>query len=151
MNRVWTFLLSTLLDDAQLEQLLQDGRTFVKGWTAHDQQLEGRFEIFEKRILVVRVNETVTAASGCSIDKLTRFIKDLEQRYQVSLFNRLLVAYNANGKLEVVPAAKIKELLAEKSITEDTIVYNTAVANEDELAHWEQSLKNTWLSKYLLV
>lgn len=100
--------------------------------------------------MVVKVNEDVTNASGCSIDKLTHFIKNTEVSFGVKLLNRLLVAYKNGETVEVVPASKVKELLGQNLISEETIVYNTALANENELNNWEHPLKITWLNKYLV-
>lgn len=98
---------------------------------------------------MVKVNEEVTGASGCSIDKLTRFVKETEQAFRVELMNRLLVAHQNGENIEITHASKIKELLNQGTVTENTIVYNTSLANDSELMDWEQPLKNTWLNKYL--
>lgn len=149
MNRVWAYTISRSLNDPELENLLNAGNAFVKTWTAHDQQLSASFEIFRKKIILVKVNEEVTGASGCSIDKLTRFVKETEQAFRVELMNRLLVAHQNGENIEITHASKIKELLNQGTVTENTIVYNTSLANDSELMDWEQPLKNTWLNKYL--
>jgi hypothetical protein len=150
MNRVWTFIISKTLSKEELNSLNDLGNKFVLGWTAHEQQLTANFEIIGDKIIVVKVNENVTEASGCSIDKLTRFIKETEKLFSIELLNRLLVAYKTNTGIEIVHSSKIKELLAENKISENTIVYNTSVSNQKEFNNWEQELKNTWLSKYLV-
>ncbi len=150
MNRVWTFIISKTLSKEDLNSLNDLGNKFVLGWTAHEQQLTASFEIIGDKIIVVKVNENVTEASGCSIDKLTRFIKETEKLFSIELLNRLLVAYKTNTGIEIVHSSKIKELLAENKISENTIVYNTSVSDQKEFNNWEQELKNTWLSKYLV-
>jgi hypothetical protein len=149
MNRAWSYVISKELNEEQLSELQNAGNAFVKGWTAHEQQLSGSFEIFKKRIIVIRVNEDIHAASGCSIDKLTRFIKQLESEFNIELMNRLLVAYRENDHVNVIHSSRIKEQLQTGTLNENSIIYNTALANQDELAKWEQPLKNTWLNKYL--
>jgi hypothetical protein len=149
MGRVWIYIIGKELNENELQQLQQAGVDFVKGWTAHEQKLSGSFEIFAKRIIVVKVDEEVYGASGCSIDKLTRFIKEMENRFSVELMNRLLVAVKENG-VSVYPSSKIKDLLAEGKISENTIVYNTSASNSEELAQWEKPLKETWLKKFLV-
>jgi hypothetical protein len=149
MNRVWAFIISNPLSDTELEELLKAGQTFVAHWTAHEHQLTATFGIFKKRIIIVKVNEDIHGASGCSIDKLTRFIKVSETMFGIELLNRLLVAYGANGEIEVVHSGKIKELLDKNIISEDTVIFNTSVASEKDLQNWEQPLKTTWLNKYL--
>lgn len=150
MNRVWTFISSKALSNNELNLITDAGIKFVNSWTAHEQKLTASFEIYKNRIIVVKVNEEVTGASGCSIDKLTHFIKQLETEFNIELLNRLLVAYKNENEIYVVHASKIKELLQTNSINENTIVYNTAISNQNEFQNWEQPLKNTWLSKYLI-
>ena len=148
MDRVWTFIISKTLSKEELNSLNDLGNKFVLGWTAHEQQLTASFEIIGDKIIIVKVNENVTEASGCSIDKLTRFIKETEKQFSIELLNRLLVAYKTNTGIEIVHSSKIKELLAENKISENTIVCNTSVSDQKEFNNWEQELKNTWLSKY---
>jgi hypothetical protein len=149
MNRAWTYVISSQLSDAELEQLEKAGQTFVHSWTAHENQLSAEFTIYKKRIIIVKVNENVNDASGCSIDKLTRFIKVSESMFGTELLNRQMVAYKKNDTVQVTPAAKVKDLLLSGDLNEDTIVFNTALATDKELDNWQQPLKNTWLNKYL--
>ncbi len=149
MSRAWAYIISKKLSAQELNALQEAGNTFVMGWTAHEQQLTASFEIFKDRIIVVKVNEEVTGASGCSIDKLTRFIKDAEKQFNIELLNRLIVAYKNEDAVEVVHSSKIKELLSENKISENTSVYNTSILTQEELKNWEQPLKETWLSKYI--
>jgi len=150
MSRVWTYIISKALSTQELNSLQEAGNAFVMGWTAHEQQLTASFEIFKNKIIIVKVNEEVTGASGCSIDKLTRFIKDAEKQFNIELLNRLIVAYKNEDTVEVVHSSKIKELLTENKISENTSVYNTSILTQEELKNWEQPLKATWLSKYLI-
>ena len=147
MSRAWVYIISKKLSAQELNALKEAGNAFVTSWTAHEQQLTAGFEIFKDRIIVVKVNEEVTGASGCSIDKLTRFIKDAEKQFNIELLNRLLVAYKNDNEVEVVHSSKIKELLSENKITENTSVYNTSILMQNELNDWEQPLKETWLNK----
>jgi len=150
MGRVWIYIISKALSSKELLELNTLGEAFVKGWTAHEQKLNGSFEIFKNRIIIVKVNEDVHGASGCSIDKLTRFIKEIENKFSVELMNRLLVAIKVSDEVEICHSSKIKELLLSNSINENTTIYNTAINTSLELIDWEQPLKNTWLSKFLV-
>ncbi len=149
MNKIWAYIIGRELTESELDQLSKDGKHFVKQWTAHEQPLEADFTVFEKRIVLVSVNEQVHNASGCSIDKLLRFIKESEQKYNTELLNRMLVALRNEDKLMVVSSAKIKELIEQKKINENTLVFNTSLSNDTELASWEQPLQQTWLKKHL--
>jgi hypothetical protein len=150
MNKVWTFLIGQQPANDLLEQLTGETKAFVKGWTAHDHQLTASVEIFKNRIIIIKVDESNYGASGCSIDKLTRFIKELEKKHGISLLNRMLVAYKKDDEIFTAPASSTGDLLSKGTINENSIVYDTAVSNEEELKNWEQPLKRTWLKKYLL-
>lgn len=151
MGRVWIYIISKELSPEQLKQLQEDGSRFVKGWTTHDLQLHSVFEIYQNRILIVKVDESLQAASGCSTDKLSRFIKETEQKFGIELLNRLLVAIKKGDQVEIVHASKISEKLASGQLKEDSIIYNTAASNSEELTDWEKPLQSTWLKKYLAV
>lgn len=150
MNKVWAYPISRPLTDKEKEKLLLTGNAFVKSWTSHDRQLSASFDLIGECILLIQVDETTADASGCSIDKLTRFIKEIGQELNIDLMNRLLVAYDHNDQIAVVPAATVKELLSNGKMSGETLVYNTAVSNQEELKNWKQALRDTWLSKYLV-
>ena len=150
MRKVWTFLSNRDLSSQETDQLQTAGRMFVNTWTAHDNPLKADFEIFRQRILIFRVDEQLHNASGCSIDKLLRFVKEIEQQLQVELLNRLLVAFENKGELSVVSSTEISALLKNGSINAESLIYNTAVSNETEFTTWLQPLGETWLKKYLV-
>jgi hypothetical protein len=149
MNRTWIFVADKPLSPPQLAALNEHGTAFVKTWTAHDKQLHASFSMLYDRIIVIKVNEDVHEASGCSIDKLTRFMVQMGQLLGVDLLNRLSVVYKKGDAVQVAPVQVIRELIATGEITSETTVFNTAASTEHELENWEQPLKNTWLSKYL--
>src|SRR3954471_19503747 len=130
MNKVWTYIISRKLSAAELEELQTAGAGFVKSWTAHEVQLHASFEVYRERIIIVKVNESIHNASGCSIDKLVRFIKELEQQFKIELLNRMLVSYETAHGLEVASASQIKNLLSEKKLSPESIIYNTSAASE---------------------
>jgi len=149
LKKIWTYIISKSLSDEELNKLLKQGEKFVSNWISHENKLDASFKIYKNRIIIVEVNEHVFQASGCGIDKLTRFIKEIEIVFNIELLNRLLVAYQAEEKIEVVHSSKIKGLLTENIINPNTIVYNTAIANEQDYNNWEEPIKISWLKKYI--
>jgi hypothetical protein len=148
-EKVWIYVLSRELNPEEIEKLSFNCKEFVDSWTAHEQKLNAYFEIYKSRLLIFRVDESAYNASGCSIDKLLRFVKEQEKQFNMELLNRLLVVLDVNGALLITHSVKIKELLASKTINGDTLVYDTAVSSSEELKDWKKPLKDTWLSKYL--
>jgi len=123
MSRVWAYIIGKKLSTEELNSLKDAGNLFVLSWTAHERQLTASFEIFKDRIIIVKVN--------------------------IELLNRLIVAYKNDNEVEVVHSSKIKELLSENKISENTVIYNTSILTQNELNTWEQPLKETWLNKYI--
>ncbi len=148
-HRIWIFVTSKALSPSQQEALETNCGNFVSNWTAHEKKLQASFELYMNRLLIFKVDEAQFNASGCSIDKLTRLIKEQEQLFSVELLNRLLVVYEVEDELKVVAASEIKDLLKQGEINENTLVYDNAISTSAQLPNWKKPLKETWLSKYL--
>lgn len=165
MQKLWIYTLSKQLTSEQEIDFNNRCETFVKSWTAHDISLDASFELYKHRLLIFKVDETKYGASGCSIDKQLRFVKELEQAFSLELLNRLLVAYDAsspsatasspsaaNETIEVVKASDIKNLLVSGMINKDTLIFdNTITTSEELLTIWKKPLHQTYLAKYLVV
>ena len=149
-ERIWIYTLSNKLTNEQLVDFKNRCQTFVTGWTAHDVSLDASFELYQNRLLIFKVNEDKYNASGCSIDKQVRFVKELEVAFSVELLNRLLVAYENNNQVEVVKASQMKELLITNTINTNTIVFDNTITESKQLeTNWKQPLQATWLAKFL--
>ena len=150
MQRIWIYTFSKELATTQLTDMYQRCQYFVEHWTAHEVNLDASYEIHKQRLLIFKVDEANYNASGCSIDKQVRFVKELEQLYAIELLNRLLVAYEHGDEVKVVKQSQIADLLASGAINEQTIIYNNTITNSTELdTNWKVPLHQTWLSKYL--
>lgn len=148
-ERIWIYVISKELNADQLQQLHTNAIDFVSEWTAHENKLTSSCEIYKNRMLIIKVDETGFGASGCSIDKLHRFIKEQENLFNIELLNRLIVVYEENGNPIVTHASKIKDLLAAGTINENTMVYDNTISSSLQMTEWKKALKNTWLNKYL--
>jgi hypothetical protein len=149
-QRIWIYTLSKELTSEQLADFKNSCDVFVNSWTAHDVKLDASYELYKNRLLIFKVNEDSYNASGCSIDKQVRFVKEQEQYLNIELLNRMLIAYEENGQFYIAHQSDIKELLVSRRITENTIVYNNTITHSKELVHnWTVPLNKTWLSKYL--
>src|SRR5689334_11077622 len=150
-EKVWIYTFSKVLNSEQLADFKNRCHNFVSTWTAHDVSLDASFEIYKNRLLIFKVNEDKYNASGCSIDKQLRFVKEMEQVFSIELLNRLLVAYVENEEIKVVKQSDIKDLLAADKINENTLIFNNTITHVSELENnWKLPLDKTWLAKYLV-
>jgi hypothetical protein len=149
MSRVWTYVIPRQLPQNELQELKQSGDNFVKEWTAHENKLSATFDIVRDRVILVRVNEDVHGASGCSIDKLTRFIRSAGESIGADLLDRMQVAYEGPKSVEVIAARNVPSLLESGTLTPDTLVYDTTIFSDEQLQEFKKPLKSTWLNRYL--
>lgn len=150
MNKTWAYSIGGNPSASELEQMLEEGKAFVQQWTAHENKLKASFSLVEGCVFLVEVDESVYGASGCSIDKLLRFIKGLEERYRVKLLDRFLIPIEEKGKFSVRSKEEILAGLRSGQFKEETVILNTAVSDSTEQVNWKQSLKDSWLKRYLI-
>jgi hypothetical protein len=149
-QKIWIYTLSMELTNEQIVDLKNRCEAFVSTWTAHEVSLDASFELHKNRLLIFKVNEDKYNASGCSIDKQLRFVKDLEALFSLELLNRLLIAYQDNDGVRVVKSSQVSELIKSGEMNENTLIYDNTITSEHQLKNeWLKPLKNTWLLKYL--
>ncbi|MEO7214714.1 ABC transporter ATPase [Mucilaginibacter sp.] len=144
-SRVWVYQSDRKLTDGEALQIQVQLDNFTTGWTAHNNQLKAKAEIRYSRFLILIVDESQAGASGCSIDKSVNFMKQLEQQFGLSLFDRFNLAYRDGEEVLSVPRQQFEELLKQGTITTETIVFNNLAQNVTELqTKWEVPFKDSW-------
>jgi hypothetical protein len=118
---------------------------FVDEWTAHKEILKASYELRYHHFLILMIDEKQAASSGCSIDSSINFVKSLEKEFSVSFFDRLTLAYWADGLLKLVSKDEFEKRMEKGDISEETIVFNNLVQSKIDLdTKWEVPLKNSW-------
>jgi hypothetical protein len=148
--RLWVYQSNRALSEPEIKSIQSEGEIFVNEWSAHGAALRASFEILYDRFVVIAVDEKQAMASGCSIDKSVHFIKDLEKKYILNFFDRMQVAYKKGDKIEAVAFPEFEKLASNKSVDENTIVFNNMVASKTAFdTEWEVPLKKSWQSRVL--
>lgn len=144
-SRIWIYQADRLLTSEEETLLSQEMKTFITDWTAHNVALSGSFEILHNLFLVIMIDEAITSASGCSIDKCFNFLKKMEARLNISFMNRLLLAYKENENIKILPKNKFEAFLKEGKLTKDTIVFNNLIERKLDLStKWQVQVKDSW-------
>lgn len=143
--RAWVYQSNRELTTAEAENLKAAADTFVTGWTAHNHQLSAVAEIYYSRFLVLFVDEGQGSASGCSIDKSVKFIKDMEVQFGVSFLDRMNLAYKKGSQVFSLPKSEFEKLMISGEINDDTIVFNNLITTKEEFdTNWEIPLGRSW-------
>ncbi len=148
--RIWVYQSNRLLSDTDVNEITRSGNRFITEWSAHGASLKASFEIVYNRFIIIAVDELLALASGCSIDKSVKFIKEIEQEFDLNLFDRLQVAYRKGNKIVVCHLSEFEKLAEEGLVNASTIVFNNMVATKTAFdKDWEVPLKDSWQKKVL--
>jgi len=147
-SRVWIYQSSRLFsfsEALQVEELLNN---FIGGWLSHNMPVKGFGNLFFGQFIILMADETATGVGGCSTDSSARFIKQMEQQFGVTLFDRQSLAFLVKDKVQLLPLAQLQYAIDNNFITPDTLYFNNLVQNKKELeTNWLVPMKDSWLAK----
>jgi len=149
-SKVWVFQSSSEIPESLLDNISNDSKDFLNQLNSHGNSLKGSFKLIYNHFLVIAVENIENEISGCSIDTITRFIKNLELIYNLSFFDRLIVKYKEHNNIKSTSLHEFKSDCKTKKISDKVTVFNNLVKNIDELENiWETNIQNTWLKRFL--
>ena len=147
-SKIWIYTADRDLSEQETEAMQSNLAAFCEKWTAHNQQLKARAEIYAGRYLILMVDETQAGASGCSIDSSVHFLEALGKQFQVDLFNRMQFGFVGDEGVQVVDRQQFQQLLNSGEVTEETLVVNSLAANKTQLAEsWLTPFSQSWLKR----
>jgi hypothetical protein len=147
-SRVWIYQSSRMFslgEAIQIEDLLNH---FVGNWKSHGTTVKGFGTMFFGQFIVLMADERATGVSGCSTDSSVRLIKEIEQLYKVSMFDRQNLAFVRKDKIELLPLGQIQYAFDNGFLQADTLYINNLVQTKEELEqNWLIPVKDSWLYK----
>ncbi|MDX5419920.1 MAG: hypothetical protein LPK09_11945 [Hymenobacteraceae bacterium] len=147
--RLWIYQADRALTVAEQEEIKPLLERFATEWSSHGTGLQASARLLHNQFLVLANNESATAASGCSIDKSVSFVRELEQRFGVSFFDRTRLAFLQDDEVKLIGMSEIKGKVASGEIDENTLYFDTLVNNYGELQQaWPRPAGSSWLSRY---
>jgi hypothetical protein len=147
-SRVWVYQSSRLFslgEALQIEDLLNH---FVENWKSHGTPVKGFGTLFFGQFIILMADERATGVSGCSTDSSVRLIKEIEQLYKVSMFDRQNLAFVLKEKIELLPLSQLQYAFDNGFVSSDTLYINNLVQTKEELENnWLIPVKESWLAK----
>lgn len=123
---------------------------FLATWAAHGKPLSSSFKIEKNQFIVVCVDEEIEAASGCSIDSLGTVMREIDQEYNLGLFDRMKATFIENGETKTMKLQDFRKGLKDGVISRDIQVFdfskNTYVAF---LSDFVLPLQRSWAGIYV--
>ncbi|HCN84089.1 MAG TPA: ABC transporter ATPase, partial [Sphingobacteriaceae bacterium] len=132
-SRIWIYQANRVLNPVEQEQIQRRLNDFTSQWQAHGHQLTALAEIRYHRFIILMVDEARAGATGCSIDKSVNLMKELEDEFNINLFDRLNIAYRTSEDVTSCTREEFEALIETGKVTEDTIVFNNLVPTIKEL------------------
>lgn len=147
--RIWIYQANRPFTEEEMEELNGFMKEFITQWTAHGKSLQAGYELPYRRFIVIGLDQSQAAASGCSIDASVHFIQGLERRYGVDLLDKMNVTFKQGEYVAHKPLTDFKKMAKEKAISGNTIVFNNLVNTKQEYQEaWEVPASQSWHSRF---
>ncbi len=144
-SRVWVYQANRPFSASETQAIENYLTPALTQWAAHGAGLNASFEIRFQQVIVIAVDETINAASGCSIDASTRWFKEMGAALGIDFFDRS-TAIVEGDEVILLPLTALKNnplLTPSKDViplqTESLGAYRSG---------WLQRADSTWLKRY---
>src|SRR6201992_2489914 len=97
-SRVWIYQASRLFTIGEALKIEDMLNMLAANWKSHGTPVKGYANLFFGQFIILMADEAATGVSGCSIDSSVRLIKEIEQEFNTSLFDRLALAFFIRDK-----------------------------------------------------
>ena len=147
-SKVWIYQSSRVFFMNEAFQLEEMFEQFIADWKSHGAPVKGYANLFFGQFIVIMADETATTVGGCSTDSSVRMIKEIEQKFNVQMFDRQMLAFVIKEKTQLLPLSQLNYAVENKFIDGDTLYFNNTVLTKKELLeNWIIPVKNSWLGK----
>lgn len=145
-SRVWIYQSNRIMTQTELKKIDEVLSHFNQEWLTHGSQMKSSCFTIAPCFIIIAVDQSIIEASGCSIDSSVRMLKEIEQNFDLDLFDRLSLSFqNLEGEIEIIKMAEFQKGLKEGIFNEDTIVFNNLISNLIELRNnWKVPVKESW-------
>jgi hypothetical protein len=147
-SRIWIYQANRALSENEqiaISEVLKEG---IFSWNAHGAPLLGSFKFENSRFLIIGLDENQNAASGCSIDSSTKWIKQINERFNIDFFDRSLI-YLENGELQVCSIFGVKKAISEGKIKPTTTIFNNQITLLSQLEdNWKIKAENSFYNRF---
>ena len=146
-SRVWVYQSSRIFSLSEAFDVGEKLNAFTANWLSHGTPVKGEAHLFFGQFIVLLADETATGVSGCSTDSSVRLIKEIEQQFNVNLFDRITLAFIVKDKIQLLPISQLPYSVDNGFIQLETLYFNNLVQTREELENnWIVPVKDSWLS-----
>lgn len=150
-DRVWVYQSTRFFTENECLAIHHSAEKFLQSWSSHGRAMTGKVQVLYNLFVVVSVDESAFAASGCSIDKSMQWILGLEKELSVDLLQRTRCAWINNlGEVSHGSMNEFESAAKRGDITAETLVFNNMVTTGSEWnQRWMTEAQNSWQNRFL--
>ena len=149
-SKVWIYQCNRDFTKMEAEEIKSVLNNFASSWTSHGAKVKGFATLLLDTFIIFMADESATGVSGCSTDSSVRVVKEIENNYNVELFNRQLLAFWVDNKIVQIPLNELHTALSNQFISPETLYFNNTILSKKEIEEkWLTKLKYSWLSNKL--
>jgi hypothetical protein len=147
--RLWIFAADRPLSAEERRVLDEAVDRGLAEWAAHGEPVTWGREMVGAQFLLLGVDESRTALTGCSIDAAIREIKDLERRLGLALLDHGRIFYREGEMYRAVTRDAFRDLVQNRAVNADTLVLNNVISTVGEYRRglWEVPVRRSWHSQ----
>lgn len=148
--RVWIYQSTRTFSPDETARIRVMAQDFATKWVSHNRSLKAAADVYHNLFVVLMVDESQAGASGCSIDKSTYFIKELEQAFQTDFFDRLNFAYWQDEQVKMARREALTELYGKGLVNDETLIFDNMVNNKADFdAAWRKPIGQSWHKNFI--
>lgn len=149
-SRVWIYQADRFLTENEVNSANLMLAEFVAKWAAHGKKLDAAAEVINNLFIVIGVDEQQAAASGCSIDASMGIILTLENQFNVSFTNRMIMAAEVDNAITLKSIHDLPALIDNKELSLDTLVFDNLVNTiGDWKTNWLKPMRDSWHVRFV--
>lgn len=122
--RVIIYPASRPLATVEAKKITEKLYDFLATWAAHGKPLSSSFKIEKNQFIVICVDEEKEIASGCSIDALGKIMREIDEEYQLGLFDRMKASFVENGEVKTLKLIDFKTKIRNGELSKDIEVFD---------------------------
>lgn len=149
-TRIWIYIANEKINGDKRLYLENQFENFLSDWSAHGHGLSSYLKIWDDSVLIIGVDEKNYGASGCSVDKLTRFLQTIEKEMQMVLLDRMQCAAWDGKQIILFKAKDFSKKIESGELNAECEIINTQISSSNQ---WNGEAlikaKDSWLRNYL--
>ena len=148
-SKVWIFQSTVKLKTKEEAFLKKELDLFLYQWKSHGNNLQADYILFKSHFIIISVDKFFFEASGCSLDKLFKKMKDLGSFLDKDFFQRDYIFFEfSDHKIQNLKIREFKYNLS-RNIIKPLVIYDNSIYLLNQLREeWRKDIVS-WKSKYL--